>query len=64
MKNYLKLVNDERQDKNVLSGKGCQFGYDICTKRDYSYCIYVDECEYDYSDCGSAQYDYCGTDED
>ncbi len=55
MKNYLKLVNDERQDKNVLSGKGCS-RHDECSFGDYGTCTYVDVCAPDHTDC-TTQYD-------
>ncbi len=62
MKNYLKLVNDERQDKNVLSRKGCTPNGDECYYDQGTGCTYVDSCDVDYYSCTGTQYDVCGVD--
>ncbi len=61
MKNYLKLINDERQDSNKLSRKACTY-IDLCDTDPP--CTYVDVCTCDsYSDviC-RLQYDVCDID--
>lgn len=70
---FLKLINDERQDKRVLPAKGCAaifvdfalcagYAEDICDYRDEEACsnYAVDQCKY-YDDAGCTGYanDYC-----
>ena len=64
MKNYLKLVNDERQEMSVLANKACST--DTCPEsRDHggSGCLYVDVCNnVDFYHCTGSQYDVCDWD--
>lgn len=59
---FVKLINDERTDRNIVSGKACDnTSTDICTKTDYASCrLYsYDICEKDYAGCFNHSYDYC-----
>lgn len=70
----LKLINDERKSRRVLSAKACGANYtdhedcniifaaDTCLSRDFSACVQAtDYCKYlDQESChGPGAYDYC-----
>ena len=57
-KKFVKLINSERTNKNIISGKAND---NICTKVDIAYCsgYSYDICEKDYAACDGTSYDYC-----
>lgn len=62
---FVKLINDERTDRNIVSGKACDnTSTDICTKLDYASCTVhsYDICEKDHAGCYKYSYDYCDKD--
>lgn len=59
---FVKLINDERTDRNIVSVKACDStSTDMCTETDYASCTIhsYDICAKDYVSCHAYAYDYC-----
>lgn len=63
VKKFVKLINNERNDRRIASAKGCTgLNTDRCTSgEDYAECTVnsYDVCTKDYAACYNYSYDFC-----
>ena len=63
VKKFVKLINNERNDRRIASTKGCTGqSYDRCSSgEDYATCTVnsYDVCVKDYAGCFDNSYDFC-----